>query len=167
MIQLYALDSGVPIEWLGPIWAVANLFVAAGAYASTRLTTALRTHPDAFDLHRVDRRGLCGPQVVDRDRWIRLLLLPHIHARPLVPRTPPREQRLIPTSDRAALLSLGLWIRLAFAVLAPLVGSAVDRSGQGGPARHRRFVTIACLLALAWLVASRRSDEREFEAAAD
>src|SRR5690606_34251745 len=45
LIQVYALDAGVPVEWLGPIWAVANLSVAAGAFASTRVGATLGLMP--------------------------------------------------------------------------------------------------------------------------
>ena len=35
LVQLYARDAGVPVTWLGPIWAVANYSVAIGSMLTT------------------------------------------------------------------------------------------------------------------------------------
>ena len=45
LIQLYALDAGVPIGWLGPIWAVANLSVAAAGVRPFRPPAARLSVP--------------------------------------------------------------------------------------------------------------------------
>ena len=69
------------------------------------------------------------------------------------------EQRLIPSADRAALLSLRSFLfRGSFVAIGPAVGWWVDRSGQ-----HRVLgvvgvlVTLLCLAAWVWLARVRSS----------
>ncbi len=153
LIQIYALDAGVPIEWLGPIWAVANLSVAAGSFASTRFGAALGLMPTilvCIGLIALGYAGLGLSHAIDGFAFyfcltfMRGLWFPILHH---------EEQRLIPSSDRAALLSLrSFGFRGAFAVVGPIIGAAVDRHGQ----RPVLLVvgvlmTGACLAAWAWL----------------
>jgi len=158
LVQLYALDAGVPVGWLGPIWAVANLSVAAGAWASTRFGHALGLLPTllvCIGLIATGYAGLGLSQAVAGFAFyfcltfMRGLWFPVLHH---------EEQRLIPSSDRAALLSLrSFGFRGAFALVGPIVGVAVDAHGQRpvllvvGAA-----ITLACLGAWGWVARTHR-----------
>lgn len=45
IIQIYAEEGGVPVAWLGPIWAVANYTVALAALNAARLKIAIGLMP--------------------------------------------------------------------------------------------------------------------------
>ncbi|MFO7561602.1 MAG: MFS transporter [Enhygromyxa sp.] len=130
-IQLYALDAGVPEPWIGPLWAVANFSVAIAALASHRvfggrplqlvvgLCTALIL---AGYLGLGLSHGLFGFAFYYALTIMRGLQNPALNH---------REQRLVPSRDRAGFLSLrSMAFRLAFLVVGPAVGWAVDRHGQ-------------------------------------
>ncbi len=131
LVPLYAQDAGVPVVWIGPLWAVANYTVALGAlwsdgarrrlglapllglgialiavgYVGLGLSHALFGFAFYFCLTTV--RGFVGPALAHQ------------------------EQRLIPSGDRAGFLSFrSLLFRLCFLVVGPIVGAAVDRYGQ-------------------------------------
>ena len=131
IIPLYAEAAGVPPEWIGPLWAVANYTVALTAIASTRAESLLGTRQLAFVGVLLAGLGYLGLSLVHA--WwgfvfyffltaIRGLVAPAMHH---------VEQRLIPASgDRAAFLSLrSLLFRLSFFVLGPLVGASIDQTG--------------------------------------
>ena len=48
IIQVYAEEAGVPVAWLGPIWAIANYTVAIAALNSARLSTSIGLIPSLF-----------------------------------------------------------------------------------------------------------------------
>ncbi len=152
LVPLYAQDAGVPVVWIGPLWAVANYTVALGSLASDQGRRRLGLGPllgvgvaligigylglglshalfgFAFYFCLTTMRGFVGPALAHQ------------------------EQRLIPSADRAGFLSFrSLLFRMCFLVVGPVVGVAVDRWGQHdvlllvGPT----FVVLA-LLALAW-----------------
>lgn len=131
LVPLYAEASGVPVVWLGPLWAVANYTVALGAISSDGVVRRLGlgsllgiavvfvgigyvglglTHAlfgFAFYFFLTTMRGVVGPALAHQ------------------------EQRLIPSADRAGFLSLrSLVFRVCFLVVGPVVGVAVDRYGQ-------------------------------------
>ena len=131
MIQIYAVESGLPEPWLGPMWAVANFIVALSALLSHRLERLFGL-PAAL--------GFCGLLI-----GIGYFGLASVHqvwgfvfyffltcARGLTsPMLQHEEHRALTSSDRAGFLSLrSLLFRLSFLVLGPLVGWSVDRSGQ-------------------------------------
>ncbi|MFK7897649.1 MAG: MFS transporter [Myxococcota bacterium] len=151
IVTLYARDAGVPLSWLGPMWAAANYCVALGSLASDRLgrslslvtvcvlCTALITlgylgmgftyawwgfaFYFAFNLSR----GLSGP------------LLAHA------------EQEEIPSGDRASVVSMrSLLFRAAFVVVGPIVGMLIDVQG-----RHSVLLGLGVFLAIAALLACR------------
>lgn len=148
LVPLYAREAGVPVVWLGPLWAVANYTVALGSLGSDAarrrlgLSTVLGlsvvsiafgylglglTHATfgfAFYYFLTTMRGLVGPALAHQ------------------------EHRLIPSSDRAGFLSLrSLIFRLAFLAVAPALGAAIDRHGQ-----HRVLLCVgSALVALASL----------------
>lgn len=131
LVPLYAEDAGVPVVWLGLIWAVANYTVALGSLASDGGRRHLGLGPllgvgvvliaigyvglgvshalfgFAFYFSLTAMRGLVGPALAHQ------------------------EQRLIPSGDRAGFVSLrSLLFRLAFLALGPVAGVAIDRYGQ-------------------------------------
>ena len=130
LIQPYMQDGGVPVSWFGPIWAVANLSVAIFALISHRLHLkfgdgrmvilfavfiiagylglGLTASIWGFLFYYLltSMRGLRGP-----------MLLNHV-------------QRLIPSANRAGILSLqSFCFRLVFVCTGPLIGMIADRVG--------------------------------------
>ena len=71
------------------------------------------------------------------------------------------EQRLIPSRDRAAFISARSFaFRMAFVVIAPLVGMSLDRDGEHAVLLWVGGLAIAVgLLAWTWLLRSPRPDE--------
>ena len=56
LIQLYARDAGVPVAWLGVLWAAANYSVALGSLTSARLGQSIGLLP-ALLLCIIDRKS--------------------------------------------------------------------------------------------------------------
>lgn len=130
LIQLYAVDAGVPVAWLGPIWALANYSVAIGSLSSDRLAQALgfyRVLALAIGLAALGYAGLgLADGVFGFAFYFAITLMRGLNSPPLHH----EEQRLIPSRDRAGLLSLrSLVFRGGFALLGPLVGLGADRFG--------------------------------------
>lgn len=148
LVPLYAQDAGVPIVWLGPLWAAANYTVALGSLASDPGRRRLGLGPllglgialiavgyvglglshalfgFAFYFCLTTMRGFVGPALAHQ------------------------EQRLIPSGDRAGFLSLrSLLFRVSFLVIGPIVGAAIDRYGQ----HDVLLVAGACLVAASLL----------------
>nr|WP_321369066.1 MFS transporter [uncultured Desulfuromusa sp.] len=130
LIQPYMQDSGVPVTWFGPIWAIANLSVALFALASHRfhlklgdgrmvilfsllivagyLGLGLNGGLWGFVFYYLltSMRGLRGPMLLN-------------HA-----------QQEIPSANRAGILSLqSLCFRFAFICTGPLIGRIADNLG--------------------------------------
>jgi len=153
LIQLYALDSGVPVGWLGPIWAAANLSVALGSLASPRAGRRLGLMPTLFLCIALIATGYAGLGLSYALggfafyfclTFMRGLWFPILHH---------EEQRQIPSGDRAALLSLRSFLfRGSFVAIGPALGAWIDHSGQ-----HRVLlwvgvgITALCLAAWLWL----------------
>jgi len=149
IIPLYAEAAGVPAAWIGVLWAVANYTVALTALTSTKADKFLGTQRLALVGVALAAVGYAGLSLVHA--WwgfvfyffltaIRGLVAPALHH---------VEQRMIPSDDRAAFLSLrSLLFRLSFFVLGPLVGASIDRSGF-----HETLLGVGILLVLATSVA--------------
>jgi MFS family permease len=144
-IQLYALDTGVPEPWMGPVWAVANFSVAIAALISHRLFSGRSLHlvvglctlliPAGY-LGLGLSHGLYGFAFYYVLTIMRGLQSPALHH---------REQQLIPSRDRAGFVSLrSMVFRLAFLAVGPAVGWAVDHHGQ-----HRVMLALAAGFTLA------------------
>jgi len=131
IIQIYTERAGVAISWLGPIWAAANYIVALGALASARLRERLGLMPALLLCIALAAFGYMGLGVttawwgfafyffITLMRGLNGSILNH------------EEQRLIPSSDRAAFISArSLAFRAAFVVIAPVVGISLDRAGE-------------------------------------
>ncbi|MDJ0785279.1 MAG: MFS transporter [Myxococcota bacterium] len=157
LIAVYAQDHGVPVEWIGPMWAVANYAVAFGHWGSVRAGSWLGLGPAlgacalaiAFGMFGLAATnalfGFAFYYVICVARGINGPLLTH------------EQQRLIPSSDRASLLSINsLLFRASFFVLGPVIGWSVDRLGD-----HQTFAITGLAFALAtgasilWFQASR------------
>ena len=131
LVPLYATGAGLPAEWIGPMWAFANYTVALGSLYSERITQAVGLMPALLlcvILIAVGYAGLALSFGVLGFAWyfslttMRGIFGPALHH---------EENRLIPSSDRAGFLSLrSLMFRLLFFVIGPIVGIAVDASGQ-------------------------------------
>jgi len=131
LIQPYMQQRGIPAAWFGPLWAGANLWLAAVSMAAARVSArfgrartllacclcvpagytllALTASPWAvgYYLLFMTLRGLQGPLLVS--------VL----------------QEDAPGEDRASILSLNAMLfRLAFVVVGPPVGVLVDRAGM-------------------------------------
>jgi predicted MFS family arabinose efflux permease len=85
-----------------------------------------------------------------------------------VPLLHTEEQRLVPSSDRAALLSLNSFVfRIAFVAIGPVIGYALDHADQ-----HGVILAVGVLLTLAagsawlWLASTARLGSERAEQAA-
>ena len=149
LVPLYAADAGVPVPWLGPIWAVANYTVAVGSLWSDRARRRLGLAGlllVASVLIAIGYVGLGLTQAIFGFAFYFALTA----MRGLVgPALAHREQRLIPSADRAGFLSLrSLLFRLVFLAGAPLVGLAIDARGQ-----HIVLLVVGAVLVPATLAA--------------
>jgi hypothetical protein len=131
LIALYAVADGVPVAWIGPIWAAANYTVALGSLASDGLGRRLGTGPALLVCAALAALGYAGLGLTHAlfgfafyfaltlSRGLAGSVLHHA------------EQRLIPGGDRASFLSLrSLLFRATFLFVGPAVGAGVDRVGQ-------------------------------------
>jgi len=156
IIQVYAIDAGVPEAWLGPLWAAANYMVAAGSFSSSHLRRRLGPHGTlalglalmlAGYLGLGFSHALFGFAFYFLITFFRGLWYPIMHH---------AEQRLIPSSDRAGFVSLrSMTFRILFMVIGPCVGLALDDWGQ-----HPVLIALGlsfAALALAGLFAVRRT----------
>ena len=131
IIAVYAEQSGVPVAWIGPMWAVANYVVALGNLVSGRLErrvglpTTLTVVVCAIALGYT---GLSLTQAIFGFGFYSAICLGRGVASPALNHA---QQRVIPSSDRAALLSINsLIFRAGFVVVGPLVGLGIDRYGN-------------------------------------
>ncbi len=131
MIQIYAVEAGMGESWLGPMWAVANFIVALTALASHRLERRLGLSTSLSICGLLVGIGYFGLAAVHH-LWGFVFYFCLTAARGLSsPILQHEEHRAVASANRAGFLSLrSLVFRLSFLVLGPLVGAAVDRSGQ-------------------------------------
>jgi predicted MFS family arabinose efflux permease len=131
LIQLYASEAGVPIAWLGAIWAVANYVVAIGSLASARTARQIGTNGTLLVCAALAGVGYFGLGATHA-LWGFAFYFAFSACRGLsAPVLAHEEQLLIPSGDRASLISMrSLLFRLCFAVAGPLIGIAIDARGQ-------------------------------------
>jgi MFS family permease len=151
VLPAYVQDSGVSAAWLGPIWAAASYVVALSSLASPYIGERFGLHAAlgaCVAMVAIGYAGLglthaswgfCFYFVLCVNRGVQLPLLHH------------EEQRMITSSDRAALLSLNsLAFRASFVLIGPLIGYALDHMDQ-----HTVLlwagVLFALFAAVAWL----------------
>ncbi len=130
-VQLYALDGGLPEPWLGPLWAVANFSVAIAALLSHRLLSDRSLVGVVLGCTLLIVLGYLG-MGLSYALWgfafYYLLTITRGLQGPLLRH---REQRLVPSRDRAGFVSLrSMGFRLVFLILGPAVGLAIDAHGQ-------------------------------------
>lgn len=131
IIQLYAEKGGVPVAWLGPIWAVANYTVAVGSLASARLGRRLGLMPCLLGCIALAVAGYLGLGLttawwgfafyflITTMRGINAPLLHH------------EEQMLLPSGERASFVSArNLLFRATFVVVGPAIGLWLDQRGE-------------------------------------
>jgi MFS family permease len=130
LIQPYMRQTGVPVAWFGPVWAVANLTVALGALASHRMH------------HRLGDRGMvllfilliaCGYLGLGVIGGVGGFLFYYLLTSMRGLRGPMflnHAQTETPSANRAAVLSLqSVSFRLLFVCTGPLVGRLADTVG--------------------------------------
>jgi len=131
IFALYAEEAGVAPTWIGPLWAGANYTVALGHWLADRserawgamgaLVASLLAMIAGF-LGMGLAGGLAGVLCyasICLGRGMNGPVLGHI------------QQRLIPSADRASLLSINsLLFRASFFLIGPGVGAAVDAYGE-------------------------------------
>jgi MFS family permease len=131
IIAIYAARAGVQAPWIGPIWAAANYIVALGFWTSDRASEAVGVTGLlllAIGLIAVGFVGLGMSHALWGFAFYYAICLGRGLNGPALTHI---QQRLIPSSDRASLLSINsLLFRGAFFVLGPLVGLGVDRLGE-------------------------------------
>jgi predicted MFS family arabinose efflux permease len=130
-VQLYAVDSGMPEAWLGPMWAIANFSVALAALLSDRLFGSRSIASLAVVCAVLIIAGYLGLGLSQSMWGVGFYYLLTIMRGLQGPALNHREQQLVPSSDRAGFLSMrSMAFRLAFLVVGPVVGWAVDTQGQ-------------------------------------
>jgi len=131
LVQLYARDAGVPVTWLGPIWAVANYSVAIGSMLSNRIGRRVGLLSALLGCCGLVALGYFG-MALTTAWWgfvfyFALNLCRGISA-PLLAHA---EQQEIPSGDRASLVSMrSLLFRVGFIAIGPAAGALVDLHGQ-------------------------------------
>ena len=156
MIAPYAEEGGLPVPWIGVMWAAANYSVALGSFVSAQLeqrlgpVAALRV---VIACYLVGYLGLGASYGMFGFAFYYAICLGRGLNGPILNHL---QQALIPSSDRAALLSLNsLLFRAGFAVLGPVIGWGVDAYGH-----HMVFLSVAatllpfCVLSVGWLNAA-------------
>jgi hypothetical protein len=152
IIQLYAVGAGVPVAWLGPIWAAANYSVALAALSSAAIGRRVGLLPTLGLCVALVLLGYVGLGLTHAWYGFAFYYLLTLMRGLNGPVLHHEEQRLVPSSDRASFLSLrSLIFRGSFIVLGPMVGAAIDRHGM-----HPVLLVVGPLLAMAsfaaWLL---------------
>ncbi|WP_437612347.1 MFS transporter [Sorangium sp. So ce834] len=131
LMALYATESGAKVTWIGPMWSVASFTTALGAMLSERAGRRLGMTGMLLACVALVAAGYLGLAISHHAlgfafyfllTFVRGLHMPLLHH---------EEQRLAPDGDRASCVSLRSFLfRLAFVLLAPVVGMGVDRYGH-------------------------------------
>jgi MFS family permease len=131
IVALYAEEAGVPVTWLGPIWAIANYTVAIGALSSARVSQSFGVGPTLAGCAALIAAGYLGMGLTYAWWGFAFYGLFTLARGLMNPALSHQEQRVIPSSDRAALLSLrSLIFRGTFVLIGPAVGIALDGAGN-------------------------------------
>jgi predicted MFS family arabinose efflux permease len=128
LIQPYMEERAIPTVWFGPIWAAANLWVAAAALASHGVATALGLRPTLRVCCVLVVAGY-GLLAATPAAWGVAFYLLIMTVRGLqIPLLRQRLQADAPPEDRATVLSLNaMAFRLAFVAGGPLIGVLLSR----------------------------------------
>lgn len=162
-VQLYAVETGMPEPWLGPMWAIANFSVALAALLSHRLFGSRSAGLVVGLCTALIVAGYLGLGLSTSIWGVGCYYLLTIMRGLQHPAINHREQRLVPSRDRAGFLSLRSMIfRVVFLVVGPAVGWAVDEHGQR-PAMLALALGFGLAGLLAWVGLRRSSDRDAFE----
>jgi len=151
LVALYARDAGVPISWLGPVWAAANYVVALSSLASEGAGRRFGLLAVLLACCALITLGYVG-MGLSHVWWGFVFYFAFNLSRGLAgPLLAHAEQDEIPSGDRASLVSLrSLLFRLAFVGVGPAVGLAVDRVGQH-PVLLALGIVLGGLAVVSWL----------------
>ena len=130
IVQLYTHQSGVDIEWMGFIWAAANVMVALGAGVSHHLAKWLGFNGALVTCILLATAGFFGMAVTTAAFgfvfYFLITLMRGINFTLLTEKL----QSLALSHQRASLLSLrSLLVRGIYALSAPTVGVIIDQKG--------------------------------------
>jgi MFS family permease len=161
IIQLYAEAAGVPVSWLGPVWAIANYVVAIGSLSSARILRLTGLLPLVAIAATLIATGYVGLGLTHAWWGFAFYFCLSLARGVVGPALGHEEQRVIPSSDRASLLSLkALVFRGSFVAIGPAVGLAIDARGEHVVLLVTGAVVFAVSLAgIAWLARTRAPDE--------
>jgi predicted MFS family arabinose efflux permease len=131
LIQPYVQARGVPTAWLGPLWAAANLWLAAASLASARVADAIGLAATLLLCVLLAPTGYVVLASVG-SAWGAVGYLLLMTVRGLQgPLLAAAIQRAAPSEDRASVISLNsLLFRLGFVVVGPAIGALVDLAGM-------------------------------------
>lgn len=143
LIQPYMQQNGVPLAWFGPIWAGANLSVAACSLVSHRVQFHLGAQGMIWLFPVLVLAGYIGLGMTG-GLWGFLFYFSLTAMRGLQgPMLRYRIQQQSPPGRRASVLSLkSLLFRLLFVLTAPLIGHLADGIGL-----EKTFLVLAGLFA--------------------
>jgi hypothetical protein len=130
LIQPWMQRRGIPVGWFGPIWAGANVWLAAMSLASARVAETLGTRATLALCACLAVTGYAALARIDA-AWAVVFYLCFMTTRGLqTPLLAAAIQADAPEADRASVLSLNaLCFRLAFVVCGPPAGALVDTMG--------------------------------------
>ncbi len=131
LVQLYAREGGVPISWLGPIWAAANYAVALGSMMSAAIGRRVGIVTVVLGCTGLIALGYFGMGLTYAWWGFGFYFAFNVSRGVSAPLLAHAEQAEIPSGDRASLVSMrSLLFRTGFVVLGPLSGAQIDRHGQ-------------------------------------
>lgn len=152
LIQPYMQESGVPVAWFGPIWAIANLSVAIFALASYRSHLKLGDRGMVLVFILLITAGYLGLGMMGGLWGFAFYYLLTCMRGLRGPMLLNFAQREIPSANRAGVLSLqSLLFRLSFVCTGPLVGRLADNIGVQGAFLQLCYAFALVLPPVAWL----------------
>ncbi len=161
MLAIYAEGAGVPVTWIGPIWAAANYAVAIGLWAGDGSGRRLGEMGTLLLCTLLIGGGLLG-MGLNHATWGFIFYFAICLGRGLnAPILNHLQQRLIPSADRASLLSINsLLFRGSFFMIGPLLGLGIDRFGEHPVLlAAAALATPLCLAAILHLASQLRDPE--------
>jgi predicted MFS family arabinose efflux permease len=127
----YVQESGVSPAWLGPIWAASNYAIALSSLWAPRIGERLGLRGALGMCVLLIAVGYGGLGLTHASWGFCFYLALCVCRGVQIPLLHHEEQRLIPSSDRAALLSLNsLAFRSSFVLVGPVIGHALDLVDQ-------------------------------------
>jgi MFS family permease len=130
LIQPYMRQTGVPLEWFGPVWTGANLSVALGAMTSHRMHQKLGDGKMVMLFIALIAAGYFGLGVIGGVWGFLFYYLLTLMRGMRGPMFLNHTQIESPSANRAAVLSLqSVSFRLFFACTGPFVGKLADLVG--------------------------------------